>query len=113
MRWRCRLGCPKARQLPARCCLAERKEPGRAIFVSVLKDASARRAMDNSATGWTRGASELTGPRFAGFQIALTAYNSRRLEPALPEEAALRDLDIENAVMHAEINFIEAQRRLI
>ena len=69
--------------------------------------------MGNSATEWTEGARELTGRRFVEFQIALTAYNSRRLEPALPEEVAPGDLDIENAVARAEINFIEAQRTLV
>ena len=34
--------------------------------------------------GWTRGARELDGPRFAEFQTALTAYNARRLEPGNP-----------------------------
>ena len=69
--------------------------------------------MRNGATGWTRWAGELAGPRFAEFQIALTAYNSTRLEPRLPEEVAPRDLDVEHTIACAEIGFIEAQRKII
>src|SRR5690242_11741413 len=72
-----------------------------------------RRAMGHSATEWTRGARELTGRRFAEFQIALTAYNSRRLEPGLADEAAAGDLDLENAIARAEIDFIEEQRAIV
>jgi hypothetical protein len=69
--------------------------------------------MRNSATGWTRWAGELVGPRFSEFQIALTAYNSTRLEPRRPEEAAPHDLDVEHTIACAEIEFIEAQRKII
>src|SRR3954469_967640 len=60
--------------------------------------------------GWTKGASELTGKRFADFQVALTHYNAARFRPALPEEAPRNELAREQAVARAEIEFIEAQR---
>jgi len=55
----------------------------------------------------------LAGPRFSEFQIALAAHNSTRLEPRLPEEAAPDDLDVEHTIACAEIDFIEAQRKII
>jgi Iron-containing redox enzyme len=69
--------------------------------------------MRNSSTGWTRWADELVGPRFSEFQIALTAHNSTRFEPRLPEEVAPHDLEVEHTVARAEIEFIEAQRKII
>ena len=69
--------------------------------------------MRNSSTGWTRWAGELAGPRFSEFQIALTAHNTRRLEPRLPEEAGQNDLEIEHTIACAEVDFIEAQRKII
>jgi len=68
------------------------------------------RSMD---LGWTRWAAELTGPRFAEFQIGLTKYNARRLQPALPDKAAQKELEREHAVARAEIDFIEAQRKAL
>ena len=63
--------------------------------------------------GWTRWAGELTGPRFAEFQIGLTSYNATRFEPALPDEDASDELAREQAVARAEIAFIEAQQKAI
>ena len=63
--------------------------------------------------GWTRWAAELTGPRFAEFQIGLTKYNARRLLPALPDKATEKELEHEHAVARAEIDFIEAQRKAL
>ena len=62
---------------------------------------------------WTRSAGELTGPYFAEFQTALTKYNATRLQPALPEDASSGELADQQAVLHAEIEFIEAQRKEI
>jgi len=66
--------------------------------------------MGIAGVGWTKGASELTGKRFADFQVALTHYNAARFRPALPEEAPRNELAREQAVARAEIEFIEAQR---
>jgi hypothetical protein len=63
--------------------------------------------------GWTRWAGELTGPRFAEFQIGLTSYNATRFEPALPDEGVSDGLAREQAVARAEIAFIEAQQKAI
>jgi heme oxygenase-like protein len=63
--------------------------------------------------GWTRSAGELTGPRFAEFQTALTNYNARRFQPGLPQDASASQLALENAVAAAEIEFVEALRRKI
>jgi hypothetical protein len=66
--------------------------------------------MGIAGVGWTKGASKLTGERFAEFQVALTHYNAGRFQPALPEEAPRNELAREQAVARAEIDFIEAQR---
>jgi len=69
--------------------------------------------MSNSAIEWIRGAGELSGPGFAAFQRGLTAYNSARMQPGLPDEAPDDALALEHAVAQAEITFIEAQRKAI
>jgi hypothetical protein len=63
--------------------------------------------------GWTRGADQLDGTRFAEFQVALTRYNASRFQPGLPEEASAEELIHETAVAQAEIAFIEALRRAV
>ena len=63
--------------------------------------------------GWTRSAGELTGRRFAEFQTALTKYNATRLQPRLPEDASHTELMHQQAVLCAELEFIEAQRKAI
>jgi hypothetical protein len=69
--------------------------------------------MGSSAAEWTRWRGELSGPKFVEFQIGLTAYNSTRFQPRLPEEAVPDEMVIENRVACAEIDFIEAQRKTI
>jgi hypothetical protein len=64
--------------------------------------------MNRTRCGWTRWAGELEGPRFAAFQIELTRYNARRLQPGLPERAAKDEIDEEAAVARAEICFVES-----
>ena len=71
------------------------------------------RDMSNSAIEWTRGAGELSGLGFAAFQRGLTAYNSSRMQPGLPEETPSDELDLEHVVARAEITFIETQRQAI
>jgi hypothetical protein len=63
--------------------------------------------------GWTRFAAELSGPRFAAFQTALTKYNAQRFQPRLPEQSTEQELAREAAVARAEIDFIESQRRAL
>jgi hypothetical protein len=69
--------------------------------------------MSTAGFGWTHWAGELTGPRFAQFQTALTRYNATRLQPGLPEDASPHELAHQQAVAGAEIEFIEAQRQNI
>ena len=69
--------------------------------------------MSTAQVGWTRWASELAGPRFAEFQSALTRYNAARFEPGLPEDASNDELVRAHAVARAEIEFIEAQRKML
>jgi hypothetical protein len=69
--------------------------------------------MNRTRCGWTRWAGELEGPRFAAFQIELTRYNARRLQPGLPERAAKDEIDEEAAVARAEICFVESLLRAI
>jgi hypothetical protein len=69
------------------------------------------RLLSTTDFGWTRFAGELTGPRFAEFQVALTRYNATRLEPSLPGEAQDDGLIGEQSVAQAEIEFIDTQRK--
>jgi Iron-containing redox enzyme len=62
---------------------------------------------------WTRSAADLTGPRFAEFQIGLTTYNAARFQPALPEDASPDQLKRESRIAEAEITFVEALRKAI
>jgi hypothetical protein len=62
---------------------------------------------------WTRWSAELTGPRFAQFQIALTKYNAARFQPRLPEETPPNQLMCESRVAEAEITFVESLRKAI
>jgi hypothetical protein len=55
--------------------------------------------MSTSAIEWTRGAGELSGLGFAAFQRGLTAYNSSRMRPGLPEESPSGELDLEHVVL--------------
>lgn len=63
--------------------------------------------MTVARAGWTRWARELSGPRFAVFQAALTKHNAIRFQPGLPEEAPRDELARLHAVARAEIEFIE------
>src|SRR3954451_21243463 len=69
--------------------------------------------MSERISEWVAGAAALTGPGFAKFQIALTKYNSSRMQPSLPEEADKDELGDEHLVASAEIASIEAQRKEI
>lgn len=69
--------------------------------------------MSTAGFGWTRWAGELTGPRFAEFQTALTRYNATRFEPALPQVASADELAREQVIARAEIEFVEAQQKAI
>jgi Iron-containing redox enzyme len=69
--------------------------------------------MRRASFGWTRWAGELSGPRFAEFQTNLTRYNAGRLQPGLPENASPEDVEREHVVARGEIEFIEAQRRVL
>jgi hypothetical protein len=69
--------------------------------------------MEPRDLGWTRYAAHLDGPGFAQFQRALTAFNRRRLEPALPHAGWRMDDDEEARVLRAEGEFIEALRERI
>lgn len=62
---------------------------------------------------WTRWASELTGSRFAEFQVGLTTYNAARFEPALPDDASPDQLKREAQIAEAEIAFVEALRKAV
>jgi hypothetical protein len=62
---------------------------------------------------WIRHAGCLTGAGFAHFQRELTRFNHRRLEPTLPRLDWRDELDTSSAVLAAEAEFVEAQRREI
>jgi hypothetical protein len=62
---------------------------------------------------WTRWAAELSGPRFAEFQVGLTKYNGERFQPGLPEDASPDQLKRESRIAEAEIVFVEALRTAI
>jgi hypothetical protein len=69
--------------------------------------------MEPQDLGWTRFATHLDGPRFAQFQRALTRFNRRRLEPALPHADWRRDGEEDARVLRAEGEFVEALREKI
>jgi hypothetical protein len=62
---------------------------------------------------WTKGAAELSGPRFAEFQVGLTKYNAARFKPSLPEDTPPNQLRRESRIAEAEITFVEALRAAI
>jgi hypothetical protein len=62
---------------------------------------------------WARWPTELTGPRFAEFQIGLTKYNVVRFEPGLPEDTSLDQLKSESQIAEAEVAFVEGLRQAI
>jgi hypothetical protein len=62
---------------------------------------------------WVKGAAELSGPRFAEFQIGLTNYNKARFQPALPEDMPVAQLKHEARIAAAEIAFVEVLRKAI
>ena len=62
---------------------------------------------------WTKGAAELTGPRFAKFQVELTKYNAARFQPGLPEDTPPNQLTRESRIAEAEIIFVEALRAAV
>jgi Iron-containing redox enzyme len=69
--------------------------------------------MRGQRANWTSWAGELTGPRFAEFQRALTKYNGSRFQPGLPEETLPDQLMCESSVAQAEIIFVESLRKVI
>jgi hypothetical protein len=62
---------------------------------------------------WTDRASELSGPSFQRFQLALAHYNGRQLRPGFPSEVWREELEDYAAVTRAEGEYVEAVRREI
>jgi Iron-containing redox enzyme len=62
---------------------------------------------------WLRFASELEGRGFAQFQVALTKFNSRYLDPLLPDAGWDEALAASSRVGRAEVDYIESVRRAI
>src|SRR3954465_11931106 len=62
---------------------------------------------------WARWATELTGPRFAEFQIGLTQFNAARFQPGLPEDTSPDQLKRESRIAEAEVAFVEALRKAV
>jgi hypothetical protein len=69
--------------------------------------------MRRQRADWTRGAADLTGPRFGQFQRELTRYNAQRFQPGLPEEASANQIVRDAQIAAAEIAFVESQRKAI
>lgn len=67
----------------------------------------------NANVNWTTFASELEGPGFAQFQVALTKYNASNLDPLLPDAGWDEELAASGKVARAEIDYIEAVRRAV
>src|SRR4051794_12240745 len=67
------------------------------------------RKLDN----WTKWATELTGHRFAEFQVGLTKYNATRFEPGLPEDTSPDQITRESRIAEAEVTFVETLRKAI
>lgn len=66
--------------------------------------------MRRERADWTRGAADLTGPRFAQFQRELAEYNAQRFKPGLPEDAPENQLMRDAQIAAAEIAFVESLR---
>ena len=62
---------------------------------------------------WVKWAAELSGPRFAEFQVALTKYNAVRFQPGLPEDTSPDQLKGESQIAEAEVTFVEALRKVV
>jgi hypothetical protein len=62
---------------------------------------------------WTRGARDLSGPRFAEFQRRLTEYNAARFAAELPDQDSPDVIADEAIVARAEVEFIEALRQAV
>ncbi len=62
---------------------------------------------------WTERASELDGPSFERFQVALAKYNGRQLNPGFPGEAWRDEIEEHAAVLRAEGEYVEAVRQEI
>jgi hypothetical protein len=62
---------------------------------------------------WAKWAAELTGPRFAEFQVGLTNYNAARFQPGLPDDTDPDQLTRESRVGEAEVIFVEALRKAV
>jgi hypothetical protein len=73
--------------------------------------------MKGNAIGGTarsmRHAGELQGPGFAKFQRELARYNAARFRAQLPEEAPAASVSREAIWARAEIEFVEALRRVV
>src|SRR5262245_20114444 len=67
----------------------------------------------NANVDWTIFASQLEGPGFAQFQIALTKFNGSQLDPLLPMRVWDEELAAQSKVARAEIDYIEAVRRAV
>jgi len=62
---------------------------------------------------WARWAAELTGTRFAEFQVGLARCNAARFEPRLPEDTSADEIERDSRIAEAEITFVEALRHAI
>src|SRR3954452_3734022 len=69
--------------------------------------------MRKKQNDWTSGAAELTGSRFAEFQVGLAKYNAARFQPGLPEDTPPNQLTRESRIAEAEIVFVEALRKAV
>jgi hypothetical protein len=67
----------------------------------------------NANVDWTTFASELEGPGFAQFQVALTKFNSTQLDPLLPGASWDEELAALSRVGRAEVQYVESVRRAI
>lgn len=57
---------------------------------------------------WIDHAERLEGPDFSRFQLGLTAFNSVRLAPAMPDAEPAYDLEEQFALIRAERRFVDA-----
>jgi hypothetical protein len=67
----------------------------------------------SGAVSWTGWGSEPVGPKSTEFHRELAKHNARRFQPALPEDAEHDELDRDEAVARAEIEFVEPLRRTL
>jgi len=69
--------------------------------------------MSGAQVSWTGWAADPVGPKSAEFHRDLAKRNALRFRPGLPEDGKFDELDRDQIVARAEIEFVESLRRTV